>query len=209
MSNLLTTYLGAGIAADRPTTPTIAPGTVGLWWNTDTLELDAYDLTNGSWSSAGGGGGASSNLLGVTQLHLAADLSVPGSSWVTPTGWSVDHDPLACYVSGNAYMTAPTGATLVRVGMRTGWSNSPDGSIIGTFGDNSFTTSSPVFVQDIRAFKNETLSSIYGCFEAVTAGDKLYPGYNSSGGGTLSGASGSNFGRPTRVLVEWYSGYPT
>lgn len=57
-SSVLVTYVGAGIAAARPATPNIAVGTVGLWWNTDTLVMDAYDLDNASWSSVGGGGGS-------------------------------------------------------------------------------------------------------------------------------------------------------
>lgn len=41
----ITAYLGEGLAANRPATPAIAAGAIGLWYSTDT---DTYSIYNGS-----------------------------------------------------------------------------------------------------------------------------------------------------------------
>lgn len=48
-STLLTAYLGQGLAAARPATPTIATGTIGWYYATDTGVLSYY--SNGAWRS--------------------------------------------------------------------------------------------------------------------------------------------------------------
>lgn len=52
-STLITSYLGEGLLANRPATPTIDASAIGFWYSTDTLALSVY--ANGGWVAAGGG----------------------------------------------------------------------------------------------------------------------------------------------------------
>lgn len=48
-STLVTAYLGQGLAANRPATPTLATGTIGWYYATDTGALSLY--ANGAWTT--------------------------------------------------------------------------------------------------------------------------------------------------------------
>lgn len=50
-STLITAYLGQGLAAARPATPTLATGTYGTYYATDTKVWSAY--FNGAWQTIG------------------------------------------------------------------------------------------------------------------------------------------------------------
>jgi hypothetical protein len=54
-SGLLIDYLGHGNIADRPTTPNLFTGSVGIWWSDDTTELSLWD--GAAWQEDIGGGG--------------------------------------------------------------------------------------------------------------------------------------------------------
>lgn len=58
----LVTYLGYGLAADRPATPNIAPNILAFWYSTDTAEISLWD---GAWVENFGvpGGGATNEIL--------------------------------------------------------------------------------------------------------------------------------------------------
>jgi len=55
-SGLLIDYLGHGNIADRPATPNLFTGSVGIWWSDDTTELSLWDGV--AWQEDIGGGGA-------------------------------------------------------------------------------------------------------------------------------------------------------
>lgn len=55
-SGLLIDYLGHGNIADRPATPNLFTGSVGIWWSDDTTELSLWD--GATWQEDIGGGGA-------------------------------------------------------------------------------------------------------------------------------------------------------
>lgn len=54
-SGLLIDYLGHGNIADRPATPNLFTGSVGIWWSDDTTELSLWD--GAAWQEDIGGGG--------------------------------------------------------------------------------------------------------------------------------------------------------
>lgn len=57
-SGRLVDYLGHGDAADRPATPSLVVGGIGVWWSDDTSELSVWDGT--AWQEdVGGGAGVS------------------------------------------------------------------------------------------------------------------------------------------------------
>lgn len=72
----LSTYLGSGVFASRPTTPNIATGMLAVWYSTDTSELSLWD---GSWNTFSGGGGGGSNERAHV-VPLVADFTVLNSS---------------------------------------------------------------------------------------------------------------------------------
>ena len=48
-SGRLIDYLGYGLLADRPATPTLHSGVMGLWWSTDTNTMSIWD--GSTWSN--------------------------------------------------------------------------------------------------------------------------------------------------------------
>lgn len=69
-SGRLVDYLGSGIIADRPATPSLTTGAVGLWFATDTSVLSAWD--GSVWADvSAGGGGALDDLSDVDTTGLA------------------------------------------------------------------------------------------------------------------------------------------
>lgn len=107
-SNLLVTYLGAGLASARPATPSIAVGTVGIWWNTDTKTLDAYDLTNAAWNAIGGGGSAGTP---PTVVQFASDKT--GADTVTFSSAPTNGNLLVAISFNPSTDTAGSGWTAV------------------------------------------------------------------------------------------------
>lgn len=53
MPNVITDYLGEGLHASRPASPSLPSGVVGLWWSSDTTTLSAWD--GSAWHDVGGG----------------------------------------------------------------------------------------------------------------------------------------------------------
>ncbi len=85
-SGLLIDYLGHGNAADRPATPDLYAGAIGLWWSDDTDELSVWNGV--AWNAvSGGGGGSVSSVNGQTgavvldQSDIAAPVRTETSSY--------------------------------------------------------------------------------------------------------------------------------
>lgn len=77
-SGLLIDYLGSGVIADRPATPTLFADSVGLWWATDTEVLSAWDGT--VWTDiTGGGGGSVSSVNGATGAVVLTEGDIVGT----------------------------------------------------------------------------------------------------------------------------------
>ena len=55
-SGRLVDWLGSGVIADRPATPDLMTGALGLWYATDTDTLSAWD--GATWEDVAGGGGS-------------------------------------------------------------------------------------------------------------------------------------------------------
>lgn len=75
-SGRLIDYLGSGAIADRPATPDLAAGSVGLWFDIGAGVLSAWD--GSVWSDiAGGGGGSWGSITGTLsdQADLQASLN--------------------------------------------------------------------------------------------------------------------------------------
>lgn len=71
------------------------------------------------------------------------------------------------------------------------------------------TTDSTTYAADIRDRNNEALSSVSGATIACTPGRTIRFQWNSgSGTGSIAGSSGTVFGKPTRIEIEWFSGWP-
>src|SRR4051812_4466090 len=69
-SGLVTEYLGAGLLAARPATPSVGPGVLALYYATDTPGMWAW---NGSaWTSVTGSGGGGASLSGSWDWLIAA-----------------------------------------------------------------------------------------------------------------------------------------
>ena len=163
---------------------------------------------SGAWSDAtyttSGGGSSSSTLIGITAAHLAADFTVTSGAWRSPTSWAIDHDNLSAYTS-NSDFTVPSGAAFCRVTMQTAWGSA--GAVVYTQAYD--TTDNTSYAGDIRDHNNEALSTIDGPYIACTPGHVIRFQYNSgSATGGIGGASGTVFGKPCRIQIEWYSGWP-
>lgn len=95
-SSLLKDYMGRGLAAARPVTPSVGTGVSAFYYATDTSVLSVWD--GAAWDSVGGGGGSSAPWYfdpplaadftlansGVGDLVLADDSDV-GLTMVAPT----------------------------------------------------------------------------------------------------------------------------
>lgn len=76
-SGLITTYLGQGLIADRPTAPDIPTGAVSVWYSTDTDELSVY--ADGGWHENVLGSGAG-DMLGANNLSDVVSASTARSN---------------------------------------------------------------------------------------------------------------------------------
>ena len=168
-----------------------------------------YDGTAGKWEPGTGGGG-SSTLIGITQLMLPADFTVLTGAWRLPTTWSEERDTLSAYTAGDTFVTVPTGTTLVKASAMVSWSNGDSLRAIVVSDNNTFPATGNHLLHNVNGGSAlATLSSIEGPYIPVTAGTPFYIGFNSFfADANLSGASGTNFGRPTRIAFEWYSDWP-
>ncbi|GAB1407656.1 hypothetical protein MASR1M8_15750 [Thermomonas brevis] len=88
MSGSIVSYLGRGDAADRPATPSIAPGALGIYYANDTAELSLWD--GAAWVEdllAGGGasawGGITGTLSAQSDLQAALDAKAAAKEAVT------------------------------------------------------------------------------------------------------------------------------
>lgn len=70
-SGLISTYLGQGLAASRPATPSVGTGVIAYWYSTDTSQLSVY--ANGAWVE------------NITASRTVAIQSVASAATVTPT----------------------------------------------------------------------------------------------------------------------------
>lgn len=157
-----------------------------------------------AWAAALVGGSGASALIGMVSAHLPADFTVTTGAWRTPGAWTIDHDTFSTYLS-NSDFTVPAGAAFARVRMMTAWGSG--GAVV--YCQAYDPTSVVAYVSDIRDRNNEALSSISGALIACTPGHVIRFNYNSgSATGTIAGSSGSIFGGPCRIEIEWYSGYP-
>lgn len=178
-------------------------------WEAYVVDTATRVRWNGSsWIAvSGGGAGGSSNLIGMVSARLPADFTVTSGAWRSPTGspaWTIDRDNLSSYVS-NSDFTVPSGANFARVRMMTAWGSA--GAVVYTQAYD--TTDNTSYCGDIRDHNNEALSSIGGSLIPCTAGRTIRFQYNSgSATGVIAGVSGTVFGKPTRIEIEWYSGYP-
>ena len=154
-----------------------------------------------AWVAAGDG---SSTLIGITAASLPADFTVTSGAWRSPTSWTINRDNLSSYASGSDF-TVPSGAALCRVKMLTVWT----GGGFVCYAMAFDTTDNTTYIGDIRDRNNEAFSSASGPLIACTPGRTIRFQYN-SGSGTdgLAGASGTTFGKPTRIEIEWFSGWP-
>lgn len=153
--------------------------------------------------------GGSGTLIGITQLVLPADFNVATGAWRLPTTWSEERDTLSAYTAGDTFVTVPTGVTLVKASAMVGWSNGDSQRAVAVSDSSTFAATGNHILHDARPGVFETLSAIEGPFIPVTAGTPFYIGFNSFfAAANLSGASGTNFGRPTRIAFEWYSDWP-
>lgn len=73
-SGLVPDYLGAGLLASRPAAPTLAPGTVGLYYCTDvgSEKLTAWDGVVWADIAGGGGTGTVDSVIGGTGIDVDA-----------------------------------------------------------------------------------------------------------------------------------------
>lgn len=83
-SGLLIDYLGSGVIGDRPTTPTLFTGSLGLWYATDTDTLSAWD--GSAWEDVGGGGGGGNRFVNVALSDMTTDLTTgtAKAAWFAP-----------------------------------------------------------------------------------------------------------------------------
>lgn len=110
-SSTLATYLGADIHANRPATPNIAAGTVGLWWSTDTKVLSAYDLTNAAWNDVGGSGGGYS--AGTPPTIVQTAIAEGAINQLTMTSAPTNGNLLVAICINGASVSAGSGWTLL------------------------------------------------------------------------------------------------
>lgn len=78
-SGLLKTYLGEGLAAARPATPSVGANTIAFWYSTDSAEMSAY--VDGAWLEdvLGGGSPVYTDITGVpTDTFLGRDTAGTG-----------------------------------------------------------------------------------------------------------------------------------
>lgn len=112
-------YLGAGVAASRPTTPSLGSGVCGIYYATDT---DVASLWDGStWNTLGGGGGvigsdsayAGSNttMTSSNTFYDAVSLSLDAGTWL------IMGTALALCASAASYTSKLWDGTTVYVGI--------------------------------------------------------------------------------------------
>jgi hypothetical protein len=111
-SQRFTDYLGIGLHADRPVAPDLAPGCLGIYYETDTLQTHIWD--GSAWSQISGTGiGGSVNGPGYTTAgHLA--------SWGDSAGEELDDSGIAVsslLVSGGALGTPSSGTLTNATGL--------------------------------------------------------------------------------------------
>lgn len=73
-SGRLIDYLGVGVIADRPATPTLFADTLGLWYATDTSTLSTWD--GSAWDDVGGGAADFTDLGDVPASYTGQALKI-------------------------------------------------------------------------------------------------------------------------------------
>lgn len=121
-SGLLVDYLGQGVAADRPATPTLFTDAIGLWWSTDTSELSLWD--GAAWQEdIGGGGGGSGTVTsvgfslgtGLTDIWAASGSPITTSGSISVSAVDPGADRLVFWddsASKLTYLTLGTGLSI-------------------------------------------------------------------------------------------------
>jgi len=113
-SGRLIDYLGSGLHSARPASPNIFPGTVGLYWSTDTSELSAWDGSSWAVVTVSGSGVLSLNsLTGALSISAGTGIGVTASGstvTITNTGGGTVALPWID-VTQSPYNADKTGAT--------------------------------------------------------------------------------------------------
>jgi hypothetical protein len=94
-------YLGGGVIADRPATPTLAPDTIGLWWATDTEVLSVWD--GAAWTDAGGS-------IGMTNPMTTAGDLIRGGVAGAPTRLAIGANGQVLTVTAGALAWGAAGS---------------------------------------------------------------------------------------------------
>lgn len=158
MSGLITNYLGSGLAAARPVTPTISPGATSVYSATDT---GVFSFWVGSWATLGAGTVTSiSGSGGTTGLTL-------GGGPITTSGTLTLSGTLAVANGGTGATTA--GAALTNLGAT-------------TVGGNVVTLANPSAITFLRVNADNSVSALSASAFRTAIG----AGTGSGGGDMLS-----------------------
>jgi len=108
-SPLITTYLGSGLLASRPATPSIPTNGLAVWRSTDTGTTSVYDT---AWHDlgTGGGGGSTNPTVRAAGSYLSSSLS--SYNMPLPTG-SLSGDTIFIFAAGSYNWSTPTGFTIL------------------------------------------------------------------------------------------------
>jgi hypothetical protein len=124
-STLITAYLGQGTAAARPATPTLATGTIGWYYATDTGVLSYY--ANGAWTDA------------ATQsppFHPGYSSLASARFWYPATATSIGGNNTATGKLFAAPFYSPVAQTFTKMGISMATS-STGSARLGVYNDNA------------------------------------------------------------------------
>lgn len=107
MTGLITQYLGQGVAASRPATPSVATGGLAFYFATDTEVLSMYDANDAAWQNIATSGNPTESII------IAA--SDETTAITTGTAKVTFRMPYAFTLSAvrASVTTAPTGSTIL------------------------------------------------------------------------------------------------
>ena len=99
----------AGTTVPATCTPTLGPGELNLFWDTDDFVLKYCSATN-TWSSFGAGGGITTlnTLVATTQTFATPGTTGTAPNWVSATSTHTLHIPLAITAAVTAGLIAKT-----------------------------------------------------------------------------------------------------
>jgi len=110
-SPLITTYLGSGLLASRPATPSIPTNGLAVWRSTDTGTTSVYDTAWHDLGSGGGGGGNTPpSVRGTPGFFYSSTLT---TFTYTLPGTAVAGDTVFVFIAGGYGPSTPSGWILV------------------------------------------------------------------------------------------------